>query len=87
MDHYTNAKNYNKIADVYGNIGNSYLDVGDLKNALEYQLKSLRTNEKILLLSKDEEMLHYAYKGRAYAWTNLSNIYKTLGHYQKAKDL
>lgn len=85
LDHYAKAGNYNRIADVYGNLGNSFLDVGDLKNALDYQLKSLRTNEKILLLSNDEEMLHYANKGRAYAWTNLSNIYKTLGHYNKAK--
>jgi serine phosphatase RsbU (regulator of sigma subunit) len=84
LDHFTRANSYNKIADTYGNIGNAFLDVGDLKSSLEYQLKSLETNEQIIILSKDNSAIEAAIRGRAYAWSNLSNIYKVLGEYEEA---
>lgn len=83
LDHFIAANSYNKIADTYGNIGNSYLDVGDMKNALDYQLKSLQMNEQIILLSKEEEAIEAAIRGRAYAWSNISNIYNLLGQDEK----
>lgn len=84
LEFFTQANAYNDIADAYGNLGNAFLDVGDLKSSLDYQLKSLEINEKILRLSDDPEALEQAEKGRAYAWSNISNIYKELNEYEKA---
>jgi len=84
LDYYKQAQSFNDIADVYGNIGNAYVDVEDFSSALDYQMKSLDLNEKILLLSKDEHQLKEAEKGRAYSWTNLSSIFFSIGEYEKS---
>ncbi|MBD3638571.1 MAG: SpoIIE family protein phosphatase [Crocinitomicaceae bacterium] len=84
LDHYTQANSYNHIADVYGNLGNAFMDLGDIKGSLDYQMKSLQTNEQIILLSKDERAIDRAIRGRAYAWSNISNIYKILGQHRRS---
>ncbi|MEX1001933.1 MAG: SpoIIE family protein phosphatase [Crocinitomicaceae bacterium] len=84
LDNYLEAGNYNDVADVYGNLGNAYLDINDLKTSLGYQLKSLQINESILLLSENEVQRDKAERGRAYAWSNIAGIYRTLGEYEKA---
>ena len=75
LEYYQQAKSYNDMADVYGNLGNAYVDINDFTTALDYQMKSLDLNEKILLLAKDSLQLSEAEKGRAYAWTNISSIF------------
>lgn len=86
LEHYQKANSYNDIADVYGNLGNAYVDIEDYSTALDYQMKSLDLNEKILLLSKNEEQMSEAEKGRAYAWTNISSIFFNIGEYEKSLD-
>ncbi|UKN01904.1 SpoIIE family protein phosphatase [Paracrocinitomix mangrovi] len=86
LEYFKSANAYQKVADVYGNLGNAFLDVGDLKNSLDYQLKSLETNEAILMMSADEDTREMAIRGRAYAWSNISSIYKILDQYTKSLD-
>ena len=86
LDHYSAARDYNKMADTYGNLGNAFIDIGDMKTALEYQMKSLQLNEQIILLTSDEDQMGHALRGRAYAWSNISSIYQTLGQYEQAID-
>ena len=84
LEYYCKANSYNKVADVYGNLGNAYHDIGDLKTSLDYQIKSLETNESIILMSKDQVAIDKAIRGRAYCWSNISTIYKTLGQFSRA---
>lgn len=72
------------IANAYGNLGNSYLDMEDFQKSLKNQLRSLQVNEEILAgkLVKDE--LENALEGRAYAWSNIAAIYSEIEMYEKA---
>ena len=84
LDHYTTANNYNEIANAYGNIGNIYLDKGQLEKSLDYQLKSVQVNDAILLFSDNESWEEAARRGRAYAWSNIANIYALMDEDEKA---
>ncbi len=72
------------IADCYGNIGNSYFDMDLYQKALDYQLKALEANEKIIESNPNEDDLAYAQEGKTYALHNISSIYADVGLFKKA---
>lgn len=88
--YYNSLKFYQKsgdeqgIADAYGNIGNAYLDMNLFQKSLEYQLKSMTANEKILLKVKDEDGLNRAKQGKTYALHNIAAIYTDIELYDRA---
>lgn len=84
LDFFKKTNSYNDIADAYGNIGNAYADVENFREALDYQMKSIDLNEKILLLSKDSSQREMAERGRAYAWSNLSSVFFSIGEFEKS---
>jgi serine phosphatase RsbU (regulator of sigma subunit)/tetratricopeptide (TPR) repeat protein len=72
------------VADAYGNLGNSYLDLHEYRKSLDYQLLSLDQNEKILRTKPTGESLKAAQTGRTYALHNIGEIYVEIGLYEKA---
>ncbi len=78
------AGNEQGVADAYGNIGNSYLDMDDYRKSLEYQQLSLTENDKILQSTTSKEDKKWAEEGRNYALHNIASIYQNLGLYDKA---
>jgi serine phosphatase RsbU (regulator of sigma subunit) len=91
IDHYYKSLSYYKkagfnqgIADAYGNLGNAFIDVGDLQKSLDNQLLSLKTNEAILSKGVQGERLARAEEGRAIAIHNLGAIYSDIEMYDKS---
>lgn len=72
------------VADAYGNLGNSYLDMREFRKSLDYQLLSLDENEKIINSKPDKNALQVAYTGRMYALHNIGEIYNEIALYDKA---
>jgi serine phosphatase RsbU (regulator of sigma subunit)/tetratricopeptide (TPR) repeat protein len=72
------------VADAYGNLGNSYLDMDEYRKSLKYQQLSLSANDKIIASNPDEERLNWAEEGRTYALHNIANIYQNIELYEKA---
>ena len=72
------------VADAYGNLGNSYLDMYEYRKSLKYQQLSLTENDKIIQDNPDEEALEWAKLGRTYALHNIANIFQDLELYEKA---
>lgn len=81
---YKKAGDQQGIADAYGNLGNAYGAMDLFKKSLEYQLKSLTANEKILLKIKDPEKRDRAQQGKTYALHNIAVIYTDIGLHQQA---
>lgn len=78
------AGNMQGVADAYGNIGNSYLDMNDFQKSLDYQHLSLRENEKILAAKPDKEAKKWATIGKTYALHNIAALFQEIGWYEKA---
>ncbi len=73
---FTNLKEKNeRLATLANNLSLIYLDLGNLKNALEFGRKALRIREKVL--AKNHPHL-------AASYNNLSTIYRSLGNPKKA---
>lgn len=72
------------VADAYGNIGNSYLDLNELQKSLNYQYKSLNENDKILKSRPNKEAELNAKVGRTYALHNIAVIFQEIGWDEKA---
>lgn len=73
------------VADAYGNLGNSYLDLHEYQKSLSYQLLSLEENEKILKSGKLSPQARAASKtGRTYALHNIGTIYSEIKMFDKA---
>jgi serine phosphatase RsbU (regulator of sigma subunit)/tetratricopeptide (TPR) repeat protein len=72
------------IADAYGNLGNSYLDMHEYRKSLDYQLLSLDQNEKIIRTKPKGNTLQTALMGRTYALHNIGEIYVEIGLFEKA---
>lgn len=73
------------IADAYGNLGNSYLDLHEYRKSLDYQLLSLDENEKVIRSKKaSKQEIQQAKIGRTYALHNIGDIYRVIGMYNKA---
>lgn len=72
------------VADAYGNLGNSYLDMYEYRKSLKYQQLSLTENDKIIQDNPGQEALDWAKQGRTYALHNIANIYQDLELYEKA---
>lgn len=77
------AKDKQGIADAYGNLGNSFYDMGEYQKSLDFQLLSLQENEKILKEKKKSEK-HAALQGQTFALHNIGTIYNAIGMYDKA---
>lgn len=72
------------VADAYGNLGNSYLDVLDFQNSLNNQLKSLQANEDIIKSRPEKAAMIEAVSGRTIALHNIGEIYAEIEMYDKA---
>lgn len=73
------------VADAYGNLGNSYLDLHEYQKSLNYQLLSLEENKKILRTkSLSTEQTAAAETGRTYALHNIGTIYSEIKMFDKA---
>lgn len=72
------------VADAYGNLGNSYLDMREYRKSLDYQLLSLDENELIIRTTKDADAKMTARIGKTYALHNIGEIYYEIGLYNKA---
>lgn len=72
------------VADAYGNIGNTYLDLNDYYKSLDYQLLSLEKNEKILSGEVEGNILADAIEGKTIALHNISSIYFAVKLYRLA---
>ena len=84
LKYFKESDNKQGIANAYGNIGNSYFDIGDYGKSLEYQLLSKDANKNILADSPDENEEYEATNGYTYALHNIGAIYKDIGMYEKA---
>lgn len=84
LEHYRRAGDAQGEADAYGNLGNAYGAMDYFKKSLEYQLKSLTGNEKILLVVKNEVERDRAQQGKTYALHNIAVIYMDIGLYEQA---
>src|SRR3989338_756913 len=78
------AGNAQGIADAYGNLGNSYLDMNEFQKSLDYQQLSLSANEKIIAKKPGKEALRQAKEGRTYALHNIAEIFQAIGLYSNA---
>ncbi len=78
------AEDQQGIADAYGNLGNSYLDMREFRKSLDYQLLSLDENEKIIRSKPNKEQLQAAHTGKTYALHNIGEIYNEIALYDKA---
>jgi serine phosphatase RsbU (regulator of sigma subunit)/tetratricopeptide (TPR) repeat protein len=72
------------VADAYGNLGNSYLDLHEYQKSLNYQLLALDANEKILEKNPEGDELEAASVGRTYALHNIGAIYAEIEMFEKA---
>ena len=84
LSYFRKAKIDQGIADAYGNIGNSYFDMGEYQKSLDFQLLSLEQNEKIIKKKPKGYKRHTALQGEAYALHNIGSIYSAIGMYDKA---
>ena len=84
LEYYKRADFKQGIADAYGNLGNSFLDLGEIAQSLDYQLKSLRQNEYILSSKPNQEDKSRALEGKTYALHNIASIYADLDLHEKA---
>ncbi len=85
LDFFERAKDQQGVANMYGNIGNSYLDINDFESSLDYQFRSLKENEKIL--ENDEasvDAYDNAVEGKTYALHNIGSIYAEVKLYDLA---
>lgn len=80
------AKHQQGIADAYGNLGNSYLDIQEYQKSLNYQLLALDANEAILKDKPKGEALYDAMIGKTYALHNIGAIYGEIDMFDKALD-
>jgi len=78
------AKDDQGIADAYGNLGNSFFDMGDYQKSLDFQLLSLEENKKILRKNPKGDAKHNALQGETYALHNIGSIYNSIGMFDKA---
>jgi serine phosphatase RsbU (regulator of sigma subunit) len=78
------AKDAQGVADAYGNLGNSYLDVDEYQKSLNSQLLSLTANENILKGNPTGDALLNARRGVTYALSNIGAVYGEIGMYEKA---
>ncbi len=78
------ANDHQGVADAYGNIGNSYLDMREFRKSLDYQLLSLDENDKIIHSNPSKKDLKTALTGKTYALHNIGEIYNEIGLYDKA---
>ena len=78
------AKDAQGIADAYGNLGNSYLDIDEYQKSLNSQLLSLTANENILKGNPVGDDLLHARRGLTYALSNIGAVYAEIGMYEKA---
>jgi len=78
------ANNKQGVADAYGNLGNSYLDIEDYQKSLNNQLKSLEVNEEIIKSKPPKGEMHDAKLGRTYALHNIGAIYSDIEMFDKA---
>lgn len=72
------------IADAYGNLGNSYLDMNEFRKSLDYQQLSLSENNKIISSTKDKSKIKWAKEGRTFALHNIAAIFQEIGLFDKA---
>jgi len=72
------------IADSYGNIGNSYLDLNNYSKSLDYQFLSLEKNEEILNDKAEGSNLENAKEGKTFALHNIAGIYLEVKLYRLA---
>lgn len=84
LAYFKKAKNQQGVADAYGNLGNSYLDLNEYQKSLDYQLLSLEENEKILKKKLSDEERDWAMQGRTYAMHNIASLYQDIDLNDKA---
>lgn len=84
LEHFKRSSDKQGTADAYGNLGNGYLDIGNLKQSLDYQVMSLRINDEILASKPKGKVLERASEGRAIAIYNIGALYLSIGLYEKA---
>lgn len=84
LKYFNKSDNKQGIANAYGNIGNSYFDIGNYGKSLEYQLLSKDVNKSILENNPDENEEYEATSGYTFALHNIGSIYKDIGMYEKA---
>lgn len=78
------ARDKQGIADAYGNIGNSYLDMNEFRKSLDYQQLSLIENNKIISSNPNKEELKWAKEGKTFALHNIAAIFQEIGLIDKA---
>lgn len=86
LTHLKRANDLQGIADAYGNLGNSYLDIQEYQKSLNYQLLALDANDAILKKELTEDQLYNAMIGKTYALHNIGAIYGEIEMYDKALD-
>lgn len=84
LEYFTKAGDQQGIADAYGNLGNGYMDIDDMKKSLQYQVLSMKKNDEILLAKPTGARLERAEEGRSYAIHNIGAIYLEVGLLEKA---
>ena len=84
LNYLRKSNNRQGIADAYGNLGNSFLDVEDYRNSLDNQLKSLTVNEEIIDSKPSKKDLIEAVQGRTYALHNIGAVYSEISMFDKA---
>lgn len=84
LEHFTKAGDKQGIADAYGNLGNGYMDIDDMKKSLEYQMLSMKKNDEIIAAKPVGARLERAEEGRSYAIHNIGAIYLEVGLLEKA---
>ncbi|HIP31296.1 MAG TPA: tetratricopeptide repeat protein, partial [Crocinitomicaceae bacterium] len=84
LDFFERANDQQGVANMYGNIGNSYLDINDFENSLDYQFLSLKENEKILENEVSGDAYDNAVEGKTYALHNIGSIYAEVKLYDLA---
>ncbi|MDX2360387.1 MAG: SpoIIE family protein phosphatase [Crocinitomicaceae bacterium] len=72
------------VADAYGNLGNSYLDMEEYHKSLDYQVLSLEANKTILATNPTGETKTWAEEGNTIALHNIAAIYQKIELYDEA---
>lgn len=87
LEHFEKAEFKQGIADAYGNIGNSYYDLGNFELSLKHQLLSIEVNKEVLSNNPSEAEDYRAKRGISYAMHNTGSIYYELGMLDKALEI
>ncbi|MFT5779671.1 MAG: serine phosphatase RsbU (regulator of sigma subunit) [Crocinitomicaceae bacterium] len=83
LESFIKAGDKQGVADAYGNLGNAYFDMDLYKKSLEYQIKSLEQNERILVEVIGKKARERALEGKTYALHNIASIYSDIGLHEK----